>query len=598
MSFPNIADVTVDQNSIEIPTSEPFSLNKKDVGEKTSSGLFTIIPEELRKQLNDLYFKNEYSQLLELLEYVIPKCVDDYEFFFLAGSCCKHLNKLKEAMSYFQKALEIEPYNYAVNLEVAKLFKKAELFELAEKTFCVCSDLDPTRIEPLLERGKLLYEDKKFFAANTLLKKVIALQPEHEIAWDYVIRCNIELADYRTAHEIIKKRLSQKVISRKAFLQLNHANLLTTSCELGLMSTLDDSIKHVEEYIATSNDSLVEVAEPRFNLSTTYLRIGSTEKGWEHYFHRFDKINFPSHRRQFMKPRVTDISSIKNKRVLLWREQGVGDEIMAYGLLEKFINQTGSNVIVEADERLVECINRSIPNVSARPCNFDLQTLYSPLEDFDFHMPLMDILVFLNIDKTVQTWIEPWMRFDNIEAEIWKDKIASKGLKIGFAFNSHHQTPKRIKHKHLELSFFENLINDSDNTWVNLDYTFTDEMKKSLKREVNEKIYFPDLDLKKDLRQTATLLSTLDVLISPYMAVRALAGAVGLPSISFVRGTPHHFDLGTSLDEQDIFCSPMIPLSKAMQFKDEMDNFQFESELSNFFQSQIHELEKQKNIKK
>ena len=597
MSFPNIADVTVDQNSIEIPTSEPFSLNKKDVGEKTSSGLFTIIPEELRKQLNDLYFENEYSQLLELLEYVIPKCVDDYEFFFLAGSCCKHLNKLKEAMSYFQKALEIEPYNYAVNLEVAKLFKEAELFELAEKTFCVCSELDPTKIEPLLERGKILYNYEKYFAANGLMQKVIALNPEHEIAWDYLIMCKIQLAEYRTAHEIITKRVSQKLISRKSFLQLNHANLLTTSCELGLTSTLDNSIQHVEEYIATSNDSIAEVAEPRFNLATTYLRIGQSEKGWEHYYHRFDKLNFPSHRRKFMKPRVTDISNIKNKRVLLWREQGVGDEIMAYGLLEKFIEQTSSNIIVEADDRLIECINRSIPNVSARPCNFDLETLYSPVEDFDFHMPLMDVLVFLNVDKTVQDWIEPWLLIDNVKAEIWKDKIASEGLKIGFAFNSHHQTPKRNKHKHLELSFFENLIKGSSNTWVNLDYTFTDEMKKSLTREVSEKIYFPDLDLKNDLSQTASLLSTLDVLISPYMAVRALAGAVGLPSISFVRGTPHHFDLGASLDEPDIFNSPMIPFAKAIQFKDEMDNFQFESELSSFFQSQIHELEKQKNIK-
>ena len=597
MNSPDMADITVNQHSSEVPSSEPFSLNKKDTGEKISSSLYAIIPEDLRKQFQDLYFHNEYSQLLELLEYVIPKCVDDYEFFFLAGSCCKRLNKFKDAMSYFQKALEIEPYNYAVNFEIAQLFKEAELFDLAEKTFCVCSDLNPTRIEPLLERGMLLYDDKKFLAANTLMQRVIALQPEHEIAWDYVIRCNIELAEYRKAHEIIKKRLSQKIISRKAFLQLNHANLLTTSCELGLTSTLDNSILHVEEYIATSNDSLAEVAEARFNLSTTYLRTGSTEKGWQHYFHRFDKLNFPSHRRQFIKPRVTDISSIKNKRVLLWREQGVGDEIMAYGLLEEFVNQTGSNVIVEADHRLIECINRSIPNISARPCKFDLKTLYSPMEDFDFHMPLMDVLVFLNIDKTAQSWIKPWLHIDNIEAEIWKDKIASKGLKIGFAFNSHHQTPKRSKHKHLELSFFENLIKGSGNTWVNLDYTFTDEMKKSLKREVSEKIYFPDLDLKNDLMQTASLLSTLDVLISPYMAVRALAGAVGVPSISFVRGAPHHFDLGTSLDEPDIFSSPMIPLTKAIHFKDEMDNFQFESELSSFFQSQIHELEKQKNTK-
>jgi len=597
MSFPDIAVNTVNQNSIETPSSEPFSLNKKDTGEKTSSGLYTIIPEDLRKQFQDLYFNNEYSQLLELLEYVIPKCVDDYEFFFLAGSCCRHLKKLQDAMSYFQRALKIEPNNYTVNFEVAQLFREAELFELAEKTFCVCSELDPTKIEPLLERGKILYNEEKCFAAKGLMQKVIALNPEHEIAWDYLTMCHIQLAEYRTAHEIITKRLSQKLISRKSFLQLNHANLITTSCELGLTSTLDNSIQHVEEYIATSNDSIAEVAEPRFNLATTYLRIGQSEKGWEHYYHRFDKLNFPSHRRQFMKPRVTDISSIKNKRVLLWREQGVGDEIMAYGLLEKFIEQTGSNIIVEADDRLIECINRSIPNVSARPCNFDLKTLYSPMEDFDFHMPLMDVLVFLNIDKTAQSWIKPWLRIDNIEAEIWKDKIASKGLKIGFAFNSHHQTPKRSKHKHLELSFFENLIKDSGNTWVNLDYTFTDEMKKSLNREVSEKIYFPDLDLKNDLMQTASLLSTLDVLISPYMAVRALAGAVGVPSISFVRGTPHHFDLGTSLDESDIFSSPMIPLTKAIQFKDEMDNFEFESELSSFFQSQIHELEKQKNTK-
>ena len=549
--------------------------------------LYTIIPAELRSELWRLKFEKQYKELQDTLEHIIPQCIDDFEFYLLAGISCRELERYKDSMRYFQKALAIEANSYLANFEIAKLFVKTDLYELAEKTFSVCSELEPDKIDPLIHRSIVLYDLKKFMAAKQLLFKAISIDPRSRLAYDRLVMCHIELAEFQEAQDTIHYMISHKIGKDRKFKQLCHANLLTTKCELGDFDEIETSIKEVENFIQLGGENLLETAEPRFNLATTYLRLGQTQKGWDHYYYRFDQTDFPTKVRQYFKPRVVNISEIRNKTILIWREQGVGDEIMIYGLVEKFRQLTGANIILETDPRLVDVVARSNPHVTVRSATNEGTIQYEIHEDFDLHMPLADILVFLGVDVTSLEGLAPWLNVDQQKVSSWKKQIKSDALRIGFACQSHLKTPKREKQSNMDFDFFEPLIQNSPHTWVNLDYNLTKENQDYLSQTVNEKIFFPNVDLKHDFNEVSSILRACDILVSPYMALRSLAGAVGTRSASFVRGTPYHFDLGASLKTSKVFSSPLTPNSRVIQFWDSIDDAEFNIQLLNFLEKEI-----------
>ena len=76
------------------------------------------------------------------------------------------------------------------------------------------------------------------------------------------------------------------------------------------------------------------------------------------------------------------------------------------------------------------------------------------------------------------------------------------------------------------------------------------------------------------------------------MAIRSLAGALGIPTASFVRGAPYHFDFGASIKYPDTFSSPLVPLSSVKQFQDQLETEEFEATLLKYFEVQIERAEK------
>ena len=95
--------------------------------------------------------------------------------------------------------------------------------------------------------------------------------------------------------------------------------------------------------------------------------------------------------------------------------------------------------------------------------------------------------------------------------------------------------------------------------------------------------------MKNDFEEVGAILKNCDLLISPYMAIRSLAGAIGIPSVSFVRGALYHFDLGAALLGNTEFKSPLIYNSISIQIADEVDDENFERIFLNFCKRKIHD---------
>ena len=548
---------------------------------------FKFIPEELRSQLWTMYDQSQFEELLQLLDHLIPKCESDYEFFYLAGACSRKLNKYKNAMTYLQAALSLEPENYGANFEVGQLFLETDMFPLAEKTFEFCLTLRPESRDAILFRATALIKCRDYEPAKNLLLKLLKLDPKSQITREKLALCNYHLTEFKAAHKgyhrVLHKIRKDDALSR----QLIHANILNTCCELNLRKELDVSVKAVESLLANNANSYSCYAQERFNLAMAYLKFGQTSKGWPHYFYRFHMKNFPSARRQFSKPRVEDLKVICGKKILIWREQGVGDEIMWYGLLDEFRRRFNVEIIVECDRRLEAAVGEAFNEVVVRPETFDPKTGLSPREDFDFHMPLADIMVHLEMNASKTDLAKSWWKVDERKVAKWDEFIPRGKLRVGFSFQSHVESARRRKQKYINFEIFEMLSKKHDVTWINLDYTVDDDHCQSMSKASGFEVFHPNIDLKNDFQEVAAVVQNCDLVLSPNIAIRTLAGAVGTQNSTFVRGAPYQFDLGASLDSDEIFSSPMVPKSRVIQLTNELDDKDVDKILFDYFSSQI-----------
>ena len=111
----------------------------------------------------------------------------------------------------------------------------------------------------------------------------------------------------------------------------------------------------------------------RWNLSLSQLKNGLIDIGVSNYDARFNCKEFVSPIEKFRKPRWSeDVES--NSTILLWYEQGIGDELRFLSAL-LFIEDF-PNVIVEPSDKLLRVIENSFPNLG-KEISF-LRGIYRP----------------------------------------------------------------------------------------------------------------------------------------------------------------------------------------------------------------------------
>jgi len=103
-------------------------------------------------------------------------------------------------------------------------------------------------------------------------------------------------------------------------------------------------------------------AEAHFNLSRVLLMQGKYAEGWQENEWRWDCPAFPSTWRDFPY-HYWDGEDLADKNVLVWSEQGIGDEIMFANALPDVIAEA-RHVVIECNARLVPLYRRSFPSAT------------------------------------------------------------------------------------------------------------------------------------------------------------------------------------------------------------------------------------------
>ncbi|SEI77941.1 Tetratricopeptide repeat-containing protein [Allopseudospirillum japonicum] len=390
----------------------------------------------------------------------------------------------------------------------------------------------PQAINTHLKYAGVLRDLEDFPAALQVYEEIAQYAPEHPELW--LGRARVYLADNQYAQA--------QACADQAY------QLRADETSLTALAHIYQEIGVSAERVLSLHDEVVQLrpdaSVARWNRALARLQYAqdypSLQQAMQEYDHGFAaKTRKPW--RQFKIPQWQG-ESLAGKTLLLWREQGVGDEIQASRYYAKVIAQIeaeGGHLILECTDRLLPLFRASFASARVRiqperPNDDQTRT------DLDYHFPVCSLigLVTQASDFTYPPQVQAHYRFPEKWMHKWQTRIAAlgSGLKIGLCWRSGMRNAQRNKH-YATLEALAPLMQLPGVTWVNLTYSDYQQDLVEIKQNYGVDLHtWEDLDLKNDFAQVACMTSQLDLVISAASAPAPLSAASGTPVWCFAFG--------------------------------------------------------------
>jgi len=261
------------------------------------------------------------------------------------GVVLMRLGRVDEAIAACRQAIYLRgDFKQAYNNLGLALKKKGEL-ENALASYQKAVSLDPEYAEALSNLGMALMAQGRLKEAAANLKKAVSLVPNSA-----EFHNNLGVLFNRQGHFQEALAECEKAIAlRPDYIEARN-NLGTALMELGRFAEAKNAFER-----ALAIDP--ECAEAHHNRSLVLLLSGQFKEGWEEYEWRWRHAGFSTPLRPFSQA-LWNGSLERVKKLLIWAEQGIGDEVQFSGLIRHIVSR-GVHVVVECDQRLVPLLQRS-----------------------------------------------------------------------------------------------------------------------------------------------------------------------------------------------------------------------------------------------
>ena len=409
-----------------------------------------------------------------------------------------------------------------------------------------------------------LRKQGKFMEAIEAYQQAIRIQPNYADAYNNL---GVVLIDHEKLEESVQ--IYQKTLE----IQPNYADAYNNlGNALREQGKLEESIRIFQKAIYIQPN----YAEAHNNLAMMLLLKGNFENGWKQYEWRRQCDNFPFEKRDFPQP-FWEGTDPKDKSILVWTEQGIGDEIMFSSILPDLLNRN-ANVIVESDTRMVSLFQRSFPKIRFIPRQNppNSQLLNTTV---DYQTPIGNLGKWFRTDKNSfilnrNTYLRACPKKTS---EIRKkyQELAKEKILIGISWKStginQRQTYSKKKKSTL-LEHWQPVLAQRNYYFINLQYGNVKQELNEFQKHNNLKIHQDEeIDSLSSLDDFAAQISALDLVISTSNTTVHLAGALGKQVWTLL---PHIPDWRWTLEREDTLWYPKMRLFRQHRIGDWSDVFQ------------------------
>lgn len=491
----------------------------------------------------DLHRQGKLSNAAKLYEEVIFYNRKHFGALHLLGVICAQTGQFERAVELISKAIKIDPRNAEAYYNRGIALKELKRHGDALASYDKAISLKRNYTEAYYNRGIVLLELFRFEDALASNDKAILLKPEFAEAYnnrgnalkelrryeDVLVSCDKAIAlkpDYAEAH--INRGIALKELRRldEALASYNRAIAIkpdhpeaysNRGRALQDLKRLDEAFASYDRAIALKPD----YAEAYLNKSLCLLLRGEFSEGWKLYDWRWKQ------KESISKPLFTDKPSFNfedRKRVLVWAEQGVGDEIMFASILSELGNLC-AKLIVQVDARLIPLFSRSI----LQDVLFFPKNSVVPQDLYDQQLPMGSIGKYLRNDEA--SFIQSrfgYLKADSRRSDDIRSFLTINGRQRICGISWRSKNEKTGMSRSLTLNNFLESLSVRDYSFVSLQYGDTDEEISNAKAELGiDVISCGQVDNFNDLDGLASLIQACDVVVSIDNTTVHLAGALG-----------------------------------------------------------------------
>lgn len=279
---------------------------------------------------------------------------------------------------------------------------------------------------------------------------------------------------------------------------------------------IQNQFEHALRYYRKAIQLQPYYAKLRVNYSLCLLKAGFFHQGWIEHEWRLNTPNHTSLSKKTLLPTLTSTIELKDKKILLTQEGGLGDTLM-YLRFVALLVEFGADVELWVPESIKGLCQRL-------QCHPKVRVGGDNVPDFDWHCPFISLPRALNIDPNQFKKAIPYLFADPQKVEKWKNKLPKTDLlKIGIAWKgSEHRndiTAMLInKKKSIPLSKFSSLIENVKNAqFISLQSHYNDPSDRELLGQFN---IFNPIDDIETMDDTAAIIANLDVVITVVPLIR------------------------------------------------------------------------------
>jgi tetratricopeptide (TPR) repeat protein len=392
-----------------------------------------------------------------------------------------------------------------VNIAVSYIgLKKYQLaLDYCEKALAVSENF----VEALNNKGLCLFNLKKYDEANKIFNKTLKIKKDFLEAIENKANTLHALKKYDKALKLYEsiemKKEYHKVLNNKGLLLHTLGHIKDKKYFNLAKDCYDQAIKIKSDF-----------ADAYWNKSLTQLTLGEFTEGWKNYEYRFKIENGKP---QFISiPRLESLKNLKNKRILIWSEQGLGDSIQFCRYIYKILD-FGAKVTFDTSKLLTNLMSRQFN------CKINETDQGLVKNNFDFQIPLLSLPMLFNTDLSNIPFNSSYLKTSKDKDREWLNKLKLTKQKLNIAITyAGNPDYAADSERSANLEIFYPLVDKVNLFLIQKDIKNEDEI--FLKKYPQIKFIGKDIDNFDDL---ASVIQNMDFVISTDTSIPHLAAAIG-----------------------------------------------------------------------
>ena len=263
------------------------------------------------------------------------------------------------------------------------------------------------------------------------------------------------------------------------------------------------------------------------NLAVALLSAGDFKNGWKEHEWRWQANQWEQ--RPYRYP-VWNGEPLDGRNILVYAEQGIGDEIMFSSCYADLIS-VASQVIIECDLRLEPIFKRSFRSAICRGVNRkEAQTAWlSDVPAIDVQIAAGNVPMHLRPTLVSFPSHQAYLKPDPERVIEWRKRFAEAGpgFRVGISWRGGSSIADK-KSRSLDLPEWEEILNTPGVNFVNLQYGDCEKDISTVRERFGIQLHdWDDADPLKDMDSFAAQIAALDLVISVDNSTIHMAGSMG-----------------------------------------------------------------------